>query len=177
MKGSNILMMNIQFHNRQQRFDAKSYRQLAQRVFDAATENLEALKQLEMPVSLCVTLAGPIVMRRINREQREVDALTDILSFPMLDFTEGELSAPITDADVEFQADGTKVLFLGELFLSPDKAIEQAAAYGHSLEREAGFLLLHGLLHLLGYDHQNRTQEKRMHELAESILEPLGLGR
>lgn len=170
-------MMNIQFQNRQRRYDPAFYRNLARRVFDSAQERLEALQRIDVPVSIFLTLAGPNVMRKVNREHRSVDATTDVLSFPMHEFKDGRLKKKLRDGDVEIGPDGARTLFLGDLFLSPDRAEAQAEAYGHSLEREAAFLMVHGLLHLLGYDHQNRRQDEAMQALAESVLEPIGLGR
>ena len=177
--------MIVPFQNRQNRHDPTFYRNLAQRLFDAAETGLEPLRQLtaQLPdggrteTAVSVTLAGPIVMRRINREQRQVDATTDILSFPMLDFKDGQLKAPIRDYDLEIRPDGSRILLLGDLFLSPEKAILQATEYGHSLERESAFLLVHGLLHLLGYDHKNKRQEAVMKQLAEDFLATQNLTR
>lgn len=170
-------MMNIQFQNRQRRFEPAFFRSLARRVFDSAQLRLEPLQQIALPTAVFLTLAGPNVMRKINREHRQVDATTDILSFPMLEFKNGCLKRKLRDSDVEIGPDGSRTLFLGDLFLSPDRAVSQAEAYGHSLEREAAFLMVHGLLHLLGYDHQTPKQEAEMQALAESVLEPIGLGR
>lgn len=175
--------MIISFQNRQSRHDPEFYRSLAQRLFDAAELRLEPLQQLTdtdaKPLKLAVslTLAGPIVMRRVNREQRQIDRLTDILSFPMLDCRDGRLKKPIQPFDLEIGPDGSRMLFLGDLFLSPDRAVDQAEDYGHSLERETAFLLMHGLLHLLGYDHKNRRQEAVMQGLIEEFLASMSLAR
>ena len=193
--------MIISFLNRQSRHDPEFYRSLAQRLFDAAEARLEPLRLLAAgeagdpervgvarigtdrsdatPLKLAVslTLAGPIVMRRINREQRQIDRLTDILSFPMLDCRDGRLKKPIQPYDLEIGPDGGRTLFLGDLFLSPDRAVAQAEDYGHSLERETAFLLTHGLLHLLGYDHKNRRQEAAMQRLIEEFLASMSLTR
>lgn len=170
-------MMNIQFQNRQRRHDPGFYRELARQVFDSAQQRLEALQRLEVPVSLFLTLAGPTVMRNVNREHRQIDATTDVLSFPMHEFKNGKLKKALRDGDVEMDPDGNRSLYLGDIFLSPDCAVAQAQEYGHSLEREAAFLMVHGLLHLLGYDHETPRQEAAMQALAESVLEPIGLGR
>lgn len=193
--------MIISFLNRQSRCDPAFYRDLAQRLFDAAEHGLPPLRQLtglaadsdvlervspisgkrlpcrQLNMAVTITLAGPIIMRRVNREQRQVDAITDILSFPMLDFKEGRLKTPVRDFDLEICPDGSRSLFLGDLFLSPDKAVSQAADYGHTLERESAFLLVHGLLHLLGYDHKNKRQEAVMQQLAEDFLNTQNLMR
>lgn len=88
-----------------------------------------------------------------------------MLSFPMAEG--GEEISPVG------QADGQPLL-LGDIIISMEKAEEQAQNYGHSLERESAFLFIHGLLHLLGYDHENsQAEEKEMFALQESILTSL----
>ena len=172
--------MIISFVNRQRRYDPVYYKDQAQCLFDKAESLLPSLQQLigqQLTVAVSITLAGPIVMRRVNREQRQLDVMTDILSFPMLDFSKGQLKKPIRDFDTERHPDGSRTVFLGDLFLSPDRAIAQAKEYGHSLDRECAFLLLHGLLHLIGYDHQNKRQEAAMLQLTEDILKTLNLTR
>lgn len=181
--------MIITFQNRQSKHDASFYSRLAKRLFEEALTGLAPLRELAAVLAdsgdagrpihfaVSITLAGPIVMRRINREQRQIDRITDILSFPMLDMREGRLKKPVRDYDLVISPDGRRHVFLGDLVLSPDRAASQALEYGHSLERETAFLLTHGLLHLLGYDHRNRRQTAVMMNLTETFLEPLGLSR
>ncbi len=177
--------MIIQFLNRQSKSDPAFYRQLAKRLLSEAENRLEPLNALSRSfpadrtceMAVTITLAGPIVMRRINRELRQVDKITDILSFPMLDMREGRLKKPLNDSDLEIGPDGTCRIFLGDLVLSPDRAQDQASEYGHTLERETAFLIMHGLLHLLGYDHRNRRQTDLMKALTEGFLRELDLSR
>ena len=100
--------------------------------------------------------------------------MTDVLSFPMLEFYNGEWPE-----DVELERDpGDHSLFLGDMILNYDRAVEQAKEYGHSTERECGFLTVHSMMHLLGYDHERSEEERqlqRKHE--EAVLESLGLRR
>lgn len=110
-------------------------------------------------------------IRRINREQREIDRVTDVLSFPMLEQENGE--TVIYDEDF---VDGR--VLLGDIVISAERAKEQAEAYGHSFLRELGFLTVHSLLHLLGYDHEtSEEEEKEMFEKQEKILRSVGLTR
>lgn len=181
--------MIITFQNRQSRHDASFYSQMANRLFAEASTGLAPLKELARAVAdsgfagqtvefaLSITLAGPIVMRRINREQRQIDEITDILSFPMLDMRDGQLKKPLGAYDLEIRANGRRQILLGDLVLSPDRAVSQAQEYGHSLERETAFLLIHGLLHLLGYDHRNRRQAAVMKTLTEEFLKQMDLSR
>ncbi len=121
-----------------------------------------------------VTIVDGETIREINRDNRGKDAVTDVLSFPMLEFFDGEWPH---DLDEERSPeDGS--LFLGDMILNYERAAEQAADYGHSVARECGFLTVHSMLHLLGYDHERSEEERqlqRAHE--EAVLVPLGLIR
>ncbi len=102
----------------------------------------------------------------LNREYRNVDRATDVLSFPL-----GE------DGNFDINID-TGAKLLGDIVISIDHAVAQAEMYGHSLEREIGFLTVHSMLHLLGYDHENGGLEAvRMREKEETALTQLGLKR
>lgn len=98
----------------------------------------------------------------INKEYRGVDHPTDVISFALED-------------DKSFVQ--TELRILGDIYISIDKAREQAKNYGHSLKREISFLTIHGLLHLLGYDHMEEKDEKEMFELQELILDGYGIKR
>ena len=106
-------------------------------------------------------------IHKINKKYRDVDRETDVISFAFLDDDENR--------DHTLHSKG--IVPLGDIYISVDKAKEQAENYGHSLERELSFLYVHGLLHLLGYDHQNEEQEKEMFALQEEILQKLGVTR
>lgn len=99
-------------------------------------------------------------IHKMNREYRGVDRPTDVISFAFLD---GE-----KDKDKILHGDGP--VSLGDIYISVEKAKEQSQEYGHSLERELSFLFVHGLLHLLGYDHMNKEQETVMFRLQDEIL-------
>ncbi len=101
-------------------------------------------------------------IRQINKEYRNIDKETDVISFALED-------------DKTFNTD--KFRFLGDIYISIDKAKSQAKNYGHSLKREICFLSIHGILHLLGYDHMNEEDEKIMFNLQEEILSSYGIKR
>jgi len=106
-----------------------------------------------------VELVSPTAIRELNRVYRDRDQVTDVLSFAFMDEVPGELkiqNAPFVD--------------LGSIVICLDQAVAQAASYGHGLERELSFLFVHGLLHLLGYDHQTATDEKKMFALQDEII-------
>ena len=111
-----------------------------------------------------VTLVNDEMIQQINKEHRNIDASTDVLSFPL-----GENG--IYDTDPE---NGAKML--GDIVISVEHAIAQADLYGHGLEREIAYLTVHSMLHLLGYDHVNGGLERTiMREKEENILDMLGL--
>ena len=101
-------------------------------------------------------------IQEINKTYRNIDRVTDVISFALED----------DDSFVK-----TDFRVLGDIYICLDKAIEQAKEYGHSLKREISFLTIHGLLHLLGYDHMTEKDEKEMFGLQEMILNEYGLKR
>ena len=113
-----------------------------------------------------VLLVDDVRMQELNKEWRGIDAPTDVLSFAL---REGETTlAPPADDQPEL---------LGDVIISVPRTRLQAAEYGHSVERELAFLLTHGILHLLGYDHQTSSEEERMRVHQEMVLAAIGLGR
>ena len=122
-------------------------------------------------VDLAVTDGATV--RAYNRETRGVDAETDVLSFP---YFEG-LKLPVTENDFSDEAFDGKRVALGSIMISSPRAHEQAKAFGHSYERELGFLACHGLLHLLGFDHIKEEDERRMNAVAEKVMAAVGLKR
>ena len=122
-------------------------------------------------VDLAVTDGATV--RAYNRETRGVDAQTDVLSFP---YFEG-LKLPVTENDFSDEAFDGKRVALGSIMISSPRAHEQAEAFGHSYERELGFLACHGLLHLLGFDHIKEEDERKMNAVAEKVMAAVGLKR
>lgn len=114
-----------------------------------------------------VTFVTNEMIRDINREYRGKDQPTDVISFAMEELGEGE-TAIIGSPEPRM---------LGDIIISLDRTKEQAADYGHSFERELGFLAVHGFLHLLGYDHMTEEDEKKMFSRQEEILVSLGITR
>ncbi|MDD6564805.1 MAG: rRNA maturation RNase YbeY [Clostridiales bacterium] len=109
-------------------------------------------------------------IREINRDYRNIDRPTDVLSFPMLEFCDDE-------TDVEYETENGLVL-LGDIVISIERAKEQAQEFGHSLRRELAFLTAHSMLHLLGYDHvDDPVGEKMMIEKQDIALNALGITR
>ena len=122
------------------------------------------LEKFPYSAEISVTFVDNRQIQELNRQYRNKDMPTDVLSFPM-----GENGQYDENHDT-----GAKIL--GDIVISLEKAVEQAERYGHSLEREVGFLTAHSMLHLLGYDHEKGGIEKvRMREKEEQVMAQLGL--
>mgnify|MGYP001004507038 CR=1 FL=1 len=131
-----------------------------------------AAEGVDFPCEVDVLLTNDAAIHQINRDMREVDRATDVLSFPEFELTPGELPGA-EDADP-----GTGLVPLGDMVLSLERAEAQGAEYGHGAEREAAYLAVHSVLHLLGYDHLDEGPMKaQMRAREEAILEGLGITR
>ena len=123
--------------------------------------------------SIDVTIVDEDTIRTTNKEQRNIDKVTDVLSFPTVDFM-----FPFKKGDyIDFIDPENGKIMLGDLMLCEKRAREQAIEYGHSFDREVGFLVLHGILHLLGFDHIKKEDEIIMMGHAENILKGINLTR
>ena len=123
-------------------------------------------EQYENPVEVSVTFTDNAGIRELNRKFRNIDRATDVLSFPLFDF-EGESDEPPVDELVGM---------LGDIVISLEQAKKQAEEFGHSFEREAAFLTVHSMLHLLGYDHEAGGEEEAdMRRRQREILDRMGL--
>ncbi len=121
---------------------------------------------LEGAFEVSVSFVDNESIRELNAEFRQIDRETDVLSFPLG-------SDGVYDLNHE-----TGAKELGDIVISAEKAVEQAHEYGHTLQREIGFLTVHSMLHLLGYDHENGgEQEAEMRKMEEQVLNRLGLSR
>ncbi|MBQ2582339.1 MAG: rRNA maturation RNase YbeY [Erysipelotrichaceae bacterium] len=143
-------MLNI--INKTKYKDFTDYYSLLEEYYQRTLKELGLNDDYDLSVILC----GPVTIRKINREYRGIDRVTDVISFALLD-EEDDYSF---DDRVE----------LGDIFINRKKVHEQAEEYGHSLKREFLFLFVHGLLHLFGYDHMNEEEEKRMFSLQKKII-------
>ncbi len=149
------------------------YEELANRVVEFALDHEEFPYECEVNL----TLTDNNGIHEINREYREIDKPTDVLSFPMLSYeTAGDFSKLEEDYDNNFNPD-TGEIMLGDIIISIDKVFEQAESYGHSTEREFAFLILHSMLHLFGYDHMSPEEAAVMEEKQRTILEKMQILR
>lgn len=132
----------------------------------AAVEATLDYEQYGNPVEVSVTFTDNEEIRKLNKQFRNIDRATDVLSFPLFDYS-GEGEEPPVD---EFMG------MLGDIVISLEQAKKQAEEYGHSFEREAAFLCVHSMLHLLGYDHETgEDDEADMRRRQTEILEQMGL--
>lgn len=138
---------------------------------------LQAAAEMEGLTSgeVALTFTDNEEIRVLNNEYRGIDAPTDVLSFALHDDGVDEL-------DIFFEVDSEDATdpisdMLGDIVISVERAEEQRIEYGHSLEREIGFLFVHGFLHLLGYDHQDEASEAEMTAKQEAVLQKIGLTR
>ena len=152
-------------------------------VYDGIDEKEEYKEVIEKVLSQCfkeekledsklcvtVTLTTPKTIQEINKQYRNIDRATDVLSFPM--FEKDELDKKIQENDFENED------ILGDIVVSVDKVKEQAIEYGHSFKRELSYIIVHGFYHLMGYDHIEENDKKIMREKEENILKELDITR
>ncbi|CAG7840087.1 heat-shock protein [Clostridium novyi B str. ATCC 27606] len=138
------------------------------------------LKEEEVKVNteVSVIFIDNNTIKEINKETRDIDKVTDVLSFPMLDYPQGKVYKD-TYKDYEFDASylDEGELVLGDIVLSLEKAEEQSTEFGHSFLREVCYLTVHSVLHLLGYDHMEEDDKVRMRKREEEILERFSITR
>lgn len=155
---SNNCYVSITNQQRKER-TPKALKDLIRSVVNAVLEYEGVLVESEMSILLVDDKA----IRELNRDFRDIDRPTDVLSFPSGDY-------PLVD--------GVNYLYVGDMALSLERARKQAEEYGHTYEREVAFLTAHSVLHCLGYDHvDGEEQEKEMFSRQEAILQGMGLSR
>ena len=129
---------------------------------------------VSVPCEINVLVADNQTIRAINKAYRSIDRETDVLSFPMFQFEPGKLPKDLS----EFLDPETGLLPLGDMAISYEKAKAQAEEFGHSVKRELGYLTIHSILHLLGYDHVDEgPMKKQMRAREEAICAEIDLER
>ena len=145
------------------------YRKLIKKIYQKAVElTNNSLDNL----SVSLSFVDEKEIQKLNKQFREVDKATDVLSFPLLDI---KYPQKISDFEEDVSPDG--ILYLGDVVICPSVAKRQAKYYNHSKKREISFLALHGLLHVLGYDHIEKEDEEIMMAESEKILQSLNIKR
>lgn len=157
-------------------FDENNYydEEMHQNLKNTITTAFSYLKP-DFDLLVNVSIVSQEEIRELNRDNRQVDSVTDVLSFPMLEWCEPE---KLLEALSEYDYDpDSECVFLGDIILCKQRIEEQAKEYGHSLLRESVYLTLHGVLHLMGYDHIEESDKKIMRKKEEEILKILGSER
>ncbi|CAJ1184908.1 rRNA maturation RNase YbeY [Fructilactobacillus sanfranciscensis] len=145
---------------------SEDQKKLIKNVLDFAAKKIGLKANTEMSV----TMVKNDRIQEINRDYRKVDRATDVISFAIEDENDDEFPVMMSD---EMKAEIPENI--GDIFVSIDKVNEQADFLGHSVDRELGFLIVHGFLHLNGYDHMKPEDEKVMFDLQRKILNEYGL--
>ncbi len=151
----------------------KQTRELMQRCADAA----QRTEGVSCPLSVFISVVDDEEIRTINREQRNKDASTDVLSFPTVNYPKGKTAGKCESLLREEYDPDTDACALGDIVISMDHVRAQAEEYGHSERRECGYLLTHGLFHLMGYDHMTDEDKPVMRAMEEKSLASIGLTR
>ena len=152
-------------------------------VYKDIDENIEFEKTIEIVINKCfevenliklnlyisITLTTPAEIRKINKEFRNIDKETDVLSFPM--FEKNEIDAIVEEGKNEIPET------IGDIIISIPKVKEQAKEYEHSFARELAYMAVHGFYHLMGYDHMEEEEKRQMREKEENILNKLEISR
>ncbi len=174
------MMINIENKTRSfQKDDVKEFSTYLEKALELliSKEYIDtALSDSDAEISVDVRLVGEDAIRKLNAEYREKDRVTDVLSFPILDMTDGKLSDKLMPYDFSY-VEEKKILPIGDVVICPEKARKQAEEYGHSMVREMVFLAVHSFLHLLGFDHENGRDEDIMFSKQDEIMNEIGLPR
>ena len=148
---------------------------------EIGTEKLTALEKAvaeyilaDMPVAVELAFLDGEGIRDYNKRFRSVDKVTDVLSFPAFDLFEGE---GLQDDGLKTFADEDGNLMIGTIIICPERAKEQAEEYGHSYDRELHYLIVHGVMHCLGFDHETDEERAKMRAQEERVLLKLGITR
>ncbi len=128
----------------------------------------------EVEVSVLITDDNSV--QETNREFRRIDSSTDVLSFPAHEYTFPAYYEELKETEGDFSPESGELL-LGDIMISYEHVIKQAAEYGHSEQREISFLTVHSVLHLLGYDHVTEEERNIMEQKQEAVLQNLGITR
>ncbi|MDO5564088.1 MAG: rRNA maturation RNase YbeY [Eubacteriales bacterium] len=132
----------------------------------------EALKlhKISVPCFVNLIFCTKKKIKEVNNSTRNINKVTDVLSFPNIDFNISKYDISIYDFE-------HNAIYLGDILICTKKMIEQAKKYNHSIKRECAFLIAHSILHLLGYDHIKKDDEEKMFTLQERILNNIGISR
>lgn len=161
--------MKVSIRNNQKKFGVtKEMRDLVRSAVRASVDYMGFSTKSEVSVMF----TDDAEIHELNKAHRGVDRPTDVLSFPLFEYDE---NGDIIEDELDFNPDGE--MFLGDIVISLETAARQAEEYGHSFEREIGFLTVHSMLHLFGFDHMTEEDEAEMFGCQKDILAEMGLER
>lgn len=146
-------------------------------VLDLIMEEVLAQEDCPYEAQVNLLITDNQGIHEFNRQYRQVDAPTDVLSFPMIDFAREADFSIVEDEEADYFDPESGELILGDIILSAEKVMEQAAAFGHSVKREFAFLIAHSMLHLCGYDHMTKEEADVMEKKQENVLRALKITR
>ena len=142
-----------------------------------AADRSTDVEGIPFPCAISVRLCDDDSIEALNQSHRGIARSTDVLSFPTVTYRSGKTareSLPLLQREYD---DASNAVFLGDIIISVPHVIAQAQEYGHSVDREAAYLLVHGICHLMGYDHIEEEERKVMRETEEKILSSVGISR
>lgn len=160
--------MSLMINNKQDKYDTTEIEKLIETVYEKTLEE----RKMDSNYEVSVTFVDNEEIRKINRDYRNIDTPTDVLSFPMIDYKSNSKPNDVENMDLD-----SGEIVLGDIVISLERAHEQSIDYGHSFQREIAFLMVHGMLHLLGYDHMEENDRKKMRAEEEKILSVLNMER
>lgn len=148
------------------------YKEVAKQVIDMALD----MEEFPFESEVDITLTDDAAIQEINKEFRQLDKSTDVLSFPLIEYKSAGDFSDLENQDDIFNPE-TGEAMLGDIVISVEHVLKQAEEYGHSIKREYAFLIAHSMLHLMGYDHMTPSEAKVMEEKQENILNALNITR
>lgn len=146
-------------------------------LMQAAADCALHMEGVKRSCAVSVRLCDDDAIHEINREYRQVDRATDVLSFPMVNYPQGVTAGAAEKLLRQALDDELNACMLGDLIISVPHVLAQAEEYGHSPQREVAYLLVHGICHLMGYDHIEEDDKRRMRAMEEKILSAIGMER
>ncbi|MBQ6528544.1 MAG: rRNA maturation RNase YbeY [Clostridia bacterium] len=146
-------------------------------LMQTSANEAEQAEGIRVKTAVHILLCDDETIRTYNRQWRATDRSTDVLSFPLVSYPAGKTAGDCEKRLMQAYDDETNCCMLGDLIISVPHALAQAEEYGHSPEREFAYLTVHGLCHLMGYDHIEEDDRIRMRSKEEQILNKMGLTR
>ena len=152
----------------------EDFEEISKKALTALENAMDGFVQSDVDLAIELLFVDGEEIQRLNKETRGMDKVTDVLSYPSLDNIQGQ---PLFKAEHPYEIDEEDNLLLGSIVICCQRAKEQAIEYGHSYERELHYLIVHGIMHCLGYDHITDEERAQMREKEEYILTKLGITR